>query len=94
MPRSNAVRKQERLEARVSPEEKKTIEMAARIRGTSVTDFVVMSAREAALKAIRENEVLELGERARKVFVEALLNPPTPNPKALAAAKRWKKEIA
>ncbi len=93
MGRNNLARKLQRLEARVNPEEKKTIEMAARIRGTTVTDFVVSSAKEAALRTIRESEVLVLGEEARKVFVEMLLNPPKPNAKALAAARRWKREI-
>ena len=93
MARNSLARKLQRLEARVNPEEKKTIEMAARIRGTTVTDFVVSSAKEAALRTIRENEVLVLGEEARKVFVEILLNPPRPNAKALAAAKRMRREI-
>lgn len=93
MARNNLARKMQRLEARLNPEEKKTIEMAARMRGTTVTDFVVSSAREAALRTIRENEVLVLGEQARKVFIEMLLNPPKPNAKALAAAKRLKREI-
>jgi uncharacterized protein (DUF1778 family) len=93
MGRNNLARKLQRLEARVNPEEKKTIEMAARIRGTTVTEFVVSSAKEAALRAIRENEVLVLNEQARKVFVETLLHPPKPNAKALAAARRLKKEI-
>jgi uncharacterized protein (DUF1778 family) len=93
MGRNNFARKQERLETRLSPEEKETIEMAAQIRGTTVTDFVVTSAKEAAIRAIRENEVLVLGEQSRKVFVDALLNPPRPNQKALSAAKRWKQEL-
>ena len=93
MGRNSLARKQERLETRLSPEEKETIEMAAQIRGTTVTDFVVTSAKEAAVRVIRENEVLVLGERSRRVFVDALLNPPRPNQKALSAAKRWKQEL-
>lgn len=93
MARSNLARKQERLETRLNPEEKRTIERAAEIRGTSVTEFVVSSAKEAALRTIRENEVLVLGEEASKTFVELLLNPPKPNAKALAAARRMRREI-
>ena len=84
----------ERLDARVTPAEKETIERAANLRGTSYSDFVRMAVREAALNTIREHEVLTLDEESRKAFVEALLNPPGPNQKALAAAKRFKKEIA
>jgi uncharacterized protein (DUF1778 family) len=84
----------ERLDARVSREEKEMIETAASLRGTSASDFVRMATREAALNTIREHEVLTLNERAKRVFVEALLNPPKPNERALAAARRLKEEIA
>jgi uncharacterized protein (DUF1778 family) len=68
----------QRLDARVSREEKEMIETAANLRGTSFSDFVRMVTKEAALKTISEHEVLTLSEKARHVFVEALLNPPRP----------------
>jgi uncharacterized protein (DUF1778 family) len=86
-------RKTERIEARVTPDEKTVIETAASLRGTSVTDFVVVCAKEAALRTIREMETLTLTQRSRRVFVEALLNPPKPNPKARAAAQRFKQKV-
>jgi uncharacterized protein (DUF1778 family) len=82
--------KKERLEARLTAEQKRHIERAARIKGTSVSDFVVLSAAEAAVRTIREQEVLTLNERARKVFARALLNPPAPGRTLLAAAKSYK----
>ncbi len=82
--------KKERLEARLTPDQKKSIERAAQIRGTSVSDFVVMSAADAARRTIREQEVLTLNEKAREVFVQALLNPPPPSKRLLAAAKRYR----
>jgi len=88
-----AKQKTERLEARMTPQQKARIEEAARLRGTSVTEFVVMSSQEAAARTIREHEVLTLAERSRKVFVDALLNPPRPSEKALAAAKRYQQKI-
>ena len=54
--------KKERLEARLTPEQKKYIEHAARIKGTSVSDFVILSADEAALRTIREQQALVLTE--------------------------------
>jgi uncharacterized protein (DUF1778 family) len=78
-----------RLEARISPDLKRRLEYAASLRGSSLTDFVVQSAQEAATRAIRENEVFTLNEGARIAFAEFLLNPPRPNRKALAAAKRY-----
>jgi uncharacterized protein (DUF1778 family) len=82
--------KKERLEARLTPEQKKHIEHAARIKGTSVSDFVVLSADDAAVRTIREQEVLTLSERAREVFANALLHPPVPGARLSAAAKRYK----
>jgi uncharacterized protein (DUF1778 family) len=83
----------ERLDARVTPEEKETIETAAYLRGTSSSDFVRMAVKEAALNTIREHEVLTLTKESKRVFVEALMNPPSPNEKAVAAAKRFRQEI-
>src|SRR5439155_8895701 len=72
-------RKEERLEARVTPEQKKLIVRAAALRGFSVTEFVVASAQQAASEAIKDFELLTLHDDARDVFVNAILNPPSPN---------------
>ena len=88
------VKRDERLDARVTREEKETIEIAANLHGTSASDFVRMVTKEAALKTIREHELLTLTQESKKVFVEALLNPPKPNERAIAAAKRLRQEIA
>jgi uncharacterized protein (DUF1778 family) len=88
-----AVRRTQRLDARVSREEKATIETAASLRGTSVTEFLRTTAKEAAVRTIQENEILTLAGNSRQVFVEALLNPPKPNEKALAAVRRFRQEI-
>lgn len=83
----------ERLDARISREEKEMIETAANLRGTSFSDFVRIAIKEAAVKIIREHEVLTLSKESRRVFVEALINPPKPNAKAIAAARRLQQEI-
>jgi len=82
-----------RLEARISQDLKRRLEYAAFLRGATLTEFVVQSAREAAVRTIRENEVLTLSERASAPFAELLLNPPRPNKKAMAAAKRYKAKL-
>jgi uncharacterized protein (DUF1778 family) len=84
--------KQERLEARVTPEQKRMIERAAELRGTTVTNFVVLSAQKAASETIREFDVMSLRDEAREVFVRALLNPPSPNAKARAASRRYRRQ--
>ena len=86
-------RKEERLEARISPAQKDLIERAAALRGTSVTEFVVSSAQEAATTTIKDFDVLHLRDQAREVFINAVLNPPAPNEAARAAAERYKKHM-
>jgi uncharacterized protein (DUF1778 family) len=81
------------LDARVTREEKELIETAANLRGTSASDFVRMATKEAALNIIREHEVLTLNADAKRAFVKALLNPPKPNARAIAAARRYRAEI-
>jgi len=91
---STGAKREERLDARLTREEKELIETAASLRGTSSSDFVRTAIKEAALTTIRDYELLTLAENSRKTFVEALLNPPKPNEKAREAARRFKQEIA
>jgi uncharacterized protein (DUF1778 family) len=70
-----ARRRAERLEARVTAEQKTLIERAAALQGRSVTDFVVTSVQDAARRAIADHEILVLSERDRAAFYDALLNP-------------------
>jgi uncharacterized protein (DUF1778 family) len=65
----------ERLEARLSSEQKALIEHAAALQGLSVTDFVLTSVQDAARLTIENHQRLDLSLRDGKVFVEALLNP-------------------
>jgi uncharacterized protein (DUF1778 family) len=63
----------ERLEARVSVEQKALIEHAAALQGRSVTDFVLSSVQEAAARAIEEHQRISLSVRDGRAFVEALV---------------------
>ena len=83
----------ERLDARVTKEEKRVIETAASLRGISVTDLMRTTITDAATKIIRENEILILSERERQAFVRALMNPPRPNDAAIAAVQRYRREV-
>jgi uncharacterized protein (DUF1778 family) len=85
--------KQDRLEARVTPEQKELIARAAALRGSSVTDFIVASAQQAAADTIKDFELLTLHNEARDVFVNAILHPPAPNADASKAAKRYKEQM-
>ncbi|MGA2169637.1 MAG: DUF1778 domain-containing protein [Terracidiphilus sp.] len=80
----------ERTEARLLPEQKKRIERAARLKGLSLSDFIVQHADEAAIKTIQLHASWTLEDRDRDVFVRALLNPPEPSARMKAAVKRYK----
>ena len=86
--------KGERLELRVSSEQKRMIERAAEVRGTSMTDLIVVSVLDAAAKAIKEHDILVLNDEASRTFARALLNPPAPRAKAKAAWRRYRKNVA
>jgi len=89
-----AALKVERLEARLSPDTKALFQEAATIQGRSLTDFVVNSAVEAAKRTVRQNELVELTQRDRIAFVEALLNPPPPNDRLQRAIDRHRQTVA
>ena len=80
----------ERLEARVSKEQKDLFVRAAELQGRSLTDFVIASAQEAAIETVRTHDALRVSERDRRTFVSALLAPPAPAKTLKRAAKRYR----
>ncbi len=86
-------RKASRLEARISAEEKELLKRAADLQGCSLTEFVVRSAREAAIIAVKEHQMMSLTARDTEAFVKALLKPPAPIKKLKRAAARYKKDM-
>jgi uncharacterized protein (DUF1778 family) len=87
------IRKVDRVEARLNPEQKRRIEYAASLKGSSISDFIVSSADDAAVRAIEQHEVWTLTVRDREVFVRALLHPPAPSPRMKAAARRYRSRV-
>lgn len=86
-------KKEERLEARCSPEVKKRIERAAELQGRSVTDFLVAAADEQACKVIEQYRIVKLTIEQSEALAAALLNPPPANAKAIAAMRRYKERM-
>lgn len=80
----------ERLEARVTAEQKSLIERAAALQGRSVTDFVLTSVQDAARRAIEEHRQLELSVRDSEAFVQALLNPAPANDRLRETVRRYR----
>ncbi len=88
-PSRNRVRG-ERLEARVSAEQKRLIEHAAALQGRSVTDFVLASVQDAARRAIEEHQRLDLSVRDTQAFVDALVNPQPVNERLRDTVRRYR----
>lgn len=79
----------ERLEARISADQKQLFQRAADIQGRTLTDFVIASVHEAAVRALDEVETIRLNQRESRAFAEALLNPREPSPRLKEAARRY-----
>jgi uncharacterized protein (DUF1778 family) len=89
-PRASVTRaRAERLEARVSREQKDLFQRAAELQGRTLTDFVVASAHQAAVRTIEEMETIRLGAEDSRAFAEAVLNPREPTERLRAAARRY-----
>ena len=82
----------ERLEARVTAEQKNLIERAATLQGRSVTDFVLTSVQDAARRAIEEHSQLTLSVRDSEAFVDALLNPQPVNDRLRDTVRRYREQ--
>lgn len=80
----------QRLETRVTAEQKNLIERAAALQGRSLTDFVLTSVQDAARRAIEEHHQLELSVRDSEAFVNALLNPKPVNDRLRETVRRYR----
>jgi uncharacterized protein (DUF1778 family) len=94
MPSSNLKRgrvRSERLEARVTADQKTLIEEAAALQGRTVTDFVLTSVQEAARQAIADHRSLTLSLRDSRAFVSALTKPKPVNARLRETVRRYRK---
>jgi len=85
--------KKERLEARITAEQKALIERAAAYEGRTLSDFVVTTVQEAAKAVIQEHEILQLDPSQSRAFVERLLHPREPNEALQRAAKEYRRRV-
>jgi uncharacterized protein (DUF1778 family) len=88
---ATARQRDQRLETRVTTDQKELIERAACVQGRTVSDFVVDALQQAARQAIAEQTVWKLTQEQQKVFIDALMNPPAPNQNLREAYKRFRK---
>lgn len=80
----------ERLETRVTADQKNLIERAAALEGRTVTDFVLTSVQEAARRAIEQHQRLDLSVRDSEAFVDALISPQPVNERLRDTVRRYR----
>ena len=89
LPRAKA----DRVEARVTTEQKEVLQRAANLQGRMLTEFVVSSARAEAERIIRDRDVIASSVRDSRAFADIVLNPPLPNERLRAAMRRHADEV-
>jgi uncharacterized protein (DUF1778 family) len=87
MPRA-LVEDNNRLALRVRADDKATLMRAVTLEHTDMTDFILRHALVAARKVIEQAEHVTLSERDSLRVLDFLQNPPAPNAKLKAAARR------
>jgi uncharacterized protein (DUF1778 family) len=83
----------QRLETRVTAEQKNLIARAAALQGRTITDFVLTSVQEAARRTIEEHQQLELSVHDSEAFVEALQNARPVNERLRDTVRRYRAVI-
>jgi uncharacterized protein (DUF1778 family) len=72
----------DRIDVRISKEQKELFKYASELSGfKSLTEFVVYCINSEASKILNENNILLKSLEDKKIFINALLNPPVPNDK-------------
>ncbi|MBK8907756.1 MAG: DUF1778 domain-containing protein [Rhodospirillales bacterium] len=87
--RREAAYRGERLEARVSAEQKAFFQRAAELQGRTLTGFIIASAQEAAARTIEDAQMVRLNAEESRAFAEALLHPRDPAADVQVAARRY-----
>ena len=79
----------DRIDVRISKEQKELIKFASELRGfKSLTEFIVFTTNKEANKIIAEKNQILKSLEDKKIFVDAILNPPSPNVNLKNAAGR------
>ena len=85
------VEKNARFDAKLPKWQKEKFERAASIAGfRNLTEFVLSAVSEKAEDIIEKHNTILSTERDRKVFFEAILNPPAPSKSLMDAAQTFK----
>ena len=83
-----------RFDTRLPKEQKEFFEYAATIGGfRTLTEFVVYSVQKRAEQIVKEHDKIIASNRDKKIFFDAMMNPPKPNKSLRKAAARHQEAI-
>ncbi|MEO3431753.1 DUF1778 domain-containing protein [Inquilinus sp. CAU 1745] len=88
MPKALADNSTARLEARIPARVYEQMQRAARLRGMTLTGYIVATAGEDARRVVEDAEIMRLARADQIRFAQALIEPPAPNARLARAAKR------
>jgi uncharacterized protein (DUF1778 family) len=77
-----------RLEARIPLHVYQQMQRAARLRGLTLTGYLIATAGEDARRVVEDAEIMRLAHEDQIGFAEALITSPKPNERLTRAAKR------
>jgi uncharacterized protein (DUF1778 family) len=88
MPKPLTKKDTARLEARIPVQVYDQMQRAARLRGMTLTGYLIATAGEDARRVVEDAEIMRLARADQIRFAEALINPPEPNERLARAAKQ------
>ena len=77
-----------RLEARIPVQVYEQMQRAARLRGMTLTGYLIATAGEDARRVVESADIMRLAREDQIRFAEALIHPPNPNARLARAAQR------
>jgi uncharacterized protein (DUF1778 family) len=84
-----------RINVRLSPDLKQTIEEAAAALGQTISEFTISTVIREARQVLQDAQLTQLSNRDRDLFLEALdASDARPNDALKAAARRYKKRTS
>lgn len=88
MPKPTAETETARLEARIPVQIYDQMQRAARLRGMTLTGYLIATAGEDARRVVEDAEIMRLARADQIRFAETLISPVKPNERLKRAAKR------
>ncbi len=77
-----------RLEARIPVQVYHRMQRAAKLRGMTLTGYLLATAGEDARRVVADADIMRLAREDQVRFAKALINPPKPGARLVRAAKR------